>query len=159
MSVDLYERIWMWAAGVLIVLFLGTILVTTALHAGHPPSHIETVDPATLSKHPEFGEPGVALRSDGSVVVTLVAEMFAFTPDPIEVPVGLPVTFRMTSADVLHGFHVVGTHANAMLIPGYVTQFTLTFHQPGEHLITCNEFCGSAHHTMVSKLLVKEVTP
>ena len=154
MHVELYERIWMWAAGVLIVAFLGAILLTAATQAVHPPSHVETVDPTTLATHPEFGAPAVARRPDGSVVVTVVASMFDFGPD-IEVPAHAPVNFRLTSADVVHGFQIVGTNANAMAVPGYVRQFTVTFDAPGEHTIACNEYCGLVHHAMVGKLIVK----
>ena len=67
-------------------------------------------------------------------------------PDPIEVPANVRVTFRLTSPDVIHGFQVVGTNANAMAIPGYVTQFTVTFAGPGNTPIACNEYCGLMHH-------------
>jgi cytochrome c oxidase subunit II len=154
-QVALYERIWMWAATVLIVLFLGAIFVTAGAQAIQPPSHIETVDPTTLGSHPEFGAPVMTTRPDGSVVVPVVAGMFSFNPDPIEVPAHVRVTFRLTSMDVIHGFEVVGTNANAMAIPGYVSQFTVTFAKPGEYTIACNEYCGLMHHGMVGKLVVK----
>jgi cytochrome c oxidase subunit 2 len=159
MHVELYERIWMWAAGALIVVFLGVILVTAGLHATAPPSHIETVDPAALDSHPEFGEPGVTETPDGRLTAVVVASTFYYDPDPIEVPLGRPVTFRITSSDVIHGFHIVGTNANAMAIPGYVSQFTLTFARPGEYVITCNEYCGLMHHAMVGSLHVREAQP
>jgi cytochrome c oxidase subunit 2 len=149
----------MWAASALIALFLGAIFLMAGLHAVQPPSHIETLDPTKLSSHPEFGHPAVTVQPDGSVSVTVVASMFSFAPDPIEVPANRPVTFRITSADVIHGFEVAGTNANAMAIPGYVSQFTLTFPQPGEYVIACNEYCGLAHHTMVGKLVVKKEAP
>ncbi|MFZ3210195.1 MAG: cytochrome c oxidase subunit II [Terriglobales bacterium] len=159
MNVELYERIWMWAAGGLLLLFLGAIFLAAGLQAIQPPSHIETLDPTTLTTNPEFGTPAVKTRADGSVVVSVVAQMFSFSPDPIEVPANRPVTFRLTSADVIHGFEVVGTNANAMAIPGYVSQFTVTFKEPGEYLIGCNEYCGTMHHNMVGKLIVKKESP
>jgi len=155
MHVELYERIWMWAAAVLIALFLGAIVVTTAVQAVEPPSHVETVDPAALAANPEFAQPAVTTRPDGSVVVPVVTSMYAFAPDPIEVPAQVPVTFRVTSSDVLHGFQIAGTNANAMALPGYVSQFTITFPQPGEYTIACNEYCGLMHHAMVGKIVVK----
>lgn len=157
MNVELYERAWMWLAGALIVVFVGVIVSTAAMGAIAPPSHIETVDPTALDKHPEFSAPAVKTNADGSVTVTVVASMFSFNPDPIEVPVGRPVTFRLTSSDVIHGFEVVGTNANAMAVPGYVSQFTVTFAKSGEYTIVCNEFCGVMHHMMVGKLVVKPV--
>jgi cytochrome c oxidase subunit 2 len=81
--------------------------------------------------------------------------MYSFNPDPIEVPANRPVTFRITSADVIHGFEVAGTNANAMAIPGYVSQFTIMFNKPGEYLLSCNEYCGLLHHMMAGKLIVK----
>lgn len=159
MKVELYEKIWMWAAGLLVVLFLASIFLLAGLQAVEPPGHFETVDPQALAAHPEFSNPVVTRRPDGSVVVPVVAQTFAFTPDVIEVPAGRPVTFRLTSADVLHGFQVVGTNANAMAVPGYVTQMTITFERPGEHLIVCNEYCGTMHHNMVARLVVVEEAP
>jgi cytochrome c oxidase subunit 2 len=155
MSVNVYERLWMWGAGGLIVLFLAAISITAFTQAVQPPSHIETINPATLGDHPEFGDPQVRTRADGSVVVSVVAEMFQFRPDPIEVPVNTPVTFRITSGDVVHGFQIIGTNANAMAVPGYVSQFTITFSKAGDYDIACNEYCGLMHHAMVGKVSVK----
>jgi len=154
MHVELYERIWMWLATLLVALFLGVIVLMAGAQAVAPPGHMETVDPTTLATHPEFGKPAVTTRPEG-VFVTIVAQMFQFTPDAIEVPAGRRVTFRLTSADVIHGFEIAGTNANAMAVPGYVTQFTVTFPTPGEYVIACNEFCGLLHHNMVGKLIVK----
>lgn len=159
MNVELYERIWMWAAAALLLVFLGTIFLTAGMDAVQPPSHVETIDPTNLAAHPEFSNPGVTTRPDGSVVVTVVAQMFSFGPDPIEVPANRPVTFRVTSADVIHGFQFVGTNANVMVIPGYVNQFTFTFKKPGQYTISCNEYCGLLHHAMVGTLIVKEKSP
>ena len=154
MNVELYEKIWMFVAGVLLAVFLGVIVLMTGLEAVEPPGHIETVDPTTLSSNPEFGKPVVKAGSDGRVTVPVVASMFEFSPNPIEVPANRPVTFRLTSSDVMHGFEVVNTNANAMAVPGYVTQFTLTFTEAGEYVIACNEYCGLQHHNMVGKLIV-----
>ena len=41
----------------------------------------------------------------------------------------MPVTFRATSTDAIHGFVVGTTNANTMLIPGFVATFTTTFRQ------------------------------
>jgi len=159
MQVDLYERIWMWAAAAMIAAFLGAIAFAAGTHAIRPPSHVETIDPEAVYDSGEFGSPGVSTRPDGSVVVSMVAEMFIFDPDEIRVPAGKPVTFRITSPDVIHGFEVVGTNANAMVIPGYVTQFTITFPEPGERLVVCHEYCGLLHHEMQATLIVEETAP
>lgn len=155
MHVDLYERIWMWIGAGIVVLFLGSIVVPAVTAAVNPPSHVETIDPASLATNPEFSAGAIGKDADGRVVVSVIASMFSFGPDPIEVPANQPVTFRITSSDVIHGFDVVGTNANAMAIPGYVSQFSYTFTTPGEYLIACHEYCGTLHHLMVGKLIVK----
>lgn len=144
----------MWAAAVMVVLFLGVLAVSAGSQAIHPPSHVETIDPETLDDDPEFGNPGVTIRDDGSALVVGIAEMFFWDPDPIEVPAGVPVTFRLTSRDVIHGFLIPGTNANAMVVPGYVTEFTMTFDEPGERLVLCHEYCGVLHHEMIGYLTV-----
>ena len=111
MIVEFYERIWMWAAVGLLVIFLGTIILTAASDAVHPPSHMETVDPGGLAGDPEFGKPAVTMRPDGRVVVSVVAQLYSFAPDPIEVPANRPLTFRITSADVMHGFEIAGRNS------------------------------------------------
>ena len=155
MNVDFYERLWMWAATALIVMFLAAILIPAGVSAIHPSSHIETLDPTTLAENPEFAAGGVRTTDDGRVVVSVTASTFSFTPDPIEVPAGKPITFRLTSSDVIHGFQVIGTNVNTMVVPGYVSQTTVTFDKPGQYAIACHEYCGLFHHEMVGTLLVK----
>jgi cytochrome c oxidase subunit 2 len=156
MNVEFYEKIWMWLAVGVLVIFAGAVLLSAGAAAIQPPSHMETVDPQALRNYPEFASPAVRPQPDGTVVVSVLATMYSFSPDPIEVPANTPVTFRITSDDVVHGFEVVGTNANAMAIPGYVNQFTITFKKPGVYAIGCNEYCGLMHHNMVGKLIVKE---
>jgi cytochrome c oxidase subunit 2 len=158
MQVDLYEKAWMWIAAVLIAAFLGAIVVAAGSQAIRPPSHVETIDPEAVYDTEEFSSPGVRTTTDGRIVVSMVAEMFFFDPDEVRVPPGRPVTFRVTSPDVIHGIEVVGTNANAMVIPGYVTEFTITFDTPGEYLMVCHEYCGLLHHEMQGTVVVEEET-
>jgi cytochrome c oxidase subunit 2 len=156
MKVDVYERAWMWIAGVLIVAFLCAILVAAGVQAVRPPSHVETINPEEVYDSEDFSSTGVEVRPDGSVLVTMIAEVFFFDPSDVVVPAGKPVTFRVTSTDVIHGLEIVGTNANAMVIPGYVSEFTVTFHEPGEYLMVCHEYCGSLHHEMQGVVTVEE---
>lgn len=153
MNVALYEKIWMWAAGALIAVFLTTLVVGLTGSALQPPSHVETIDPAKVATDARFAQPGVT-EVDGRTTVIVVAAMFAFDPAEITVPANRPVTFRITSSDVTHGFQIVGTNGNTMVVPGYISQFTTTFREPGEYLIVCNEYCGLGHHIMSGKLIV-----
>ena len=157
MRVDLYEKIWMYAAAGIIVVFLASMGYTTLGRALQPPSHIETIDPAAVRTDEEFGSPGVTLHEDGSATVVIQAFMFAFLPLEIRVPRGRDVTFRMTSPDVIHGFQIVQTNGNTMVVPGYVSQFTTRFDRAGEYLIVCNEYCGVGHHVMSATLIVEDM--
>ncbi len=155
MHVELYEKLWLWAAGGLIVVTLGVIAFAAFAQGNQPPSHVETIDPRTALTDPRFAERGVAPNEHGGVTVTMVGMMFAFQPSEVRVPAGTPVTFRITSPDVVHGFQIVGSNANTMVVPGYVSQFTTVFNTPGEYLIVCNEYCGLGHHVMSGKLIVE----
>jgi len=84
----------------------------------------------------------------------VVARQFTFQPDPIVVPANSTVTFYVTSADVIHGFEVVGTNANAMVVPGEVSELTVKVEEPQEYGLICNEYCGAGHHVMEGKVNV-----
>jgi cytochrome c oxidase subunit 2 len=154
MNVPFYEKLWMWASGVLIVAFVVTIVIGLAGSALQPPSHVEMIDPTKVWNDPRFQSRSVTTTTEGATVV-MIAMMFAFQPAEIRVPAGKPVTFRMTSTDVIHGFSIVGTNGNTMVVPGYISQFTTVFRTPGEYLILCNEYCGLSHHLMSAKLIVE----
>jgi len=155
MKVHVYERVWLGASAVMIAGFLSAVVFSAVTHAVHPPSHMETVDPEKVWSHPDFSNPRVETRADGSMLVVGMAQMYSFQPDPITVKAGKPVTFRLTSPDVIHGFQIVGTNVNATIIPGYVTQQTVTFPKKGEYLVVCNEYCGLAHHIMQARVVVE----
>jgi cytochrome c oxidase subunit II len=155
MEVERYERYWMWAATGMLVLFIGAIVASAVTGSVHPPSHTETINPETLTIGGEFASPGVAVGPDGSVTVSMRAEFYVFQPTVVRVPAGRPVTFRITSADVIHGFQVVGTNLNLTVAPGYVSEVTTRFDTPGEYLVVCNEYCGLAHHLMQGSIIVE----
>src|SRR6201988_2033067 len=98
-----------------------------------PQSRVETIDPRTLHLGGEFIESnlGGALEPDGSVTVRAIAQQFSFTPQCILVPTATPITFRVTSADVVHGFLITGTAVNLMLVPGYISSLPVRFDTSG----------------------------
>lgn len=148
------ERRWAIIVG-LIMASLVAMMVFTGLHwAAMPPSRVETVDVRTLHIKGEFVENnlGSALDKDGRVIVRLVAQQYSFTPQCLLVPAGVPVTFRGTSSDAIHGFVVGRTNANTMLIPGFVSTFTTTFPKVGEQLMPCHEYCGIGHEAMWARV-------
>ena len=114
-----------WATAAVIILALLVVVATSAAlyHGAIPQSRVETADPRTLHLGGEFIESnlGSALEPDGSVTVRFIGQQYSFTPSCIVVPTNTPVTFRATSADVVHGFLIDGTNINLMLVPGYVS--------------------------------------
>jgi len=153
---DPLERRWVWislALAVVMGAMLGYFAVANNLH---PPSNVEPIDSSRLHLSEEFAEDnlGVKINPDGSVRVTLVAARYGFYPPRIEVPVDTQVTFRLASADVLHGVHVPDTNMATMIVPGYIAEVTTTFPRTGEYSLLCNEYCGLGHDSMWSRLVV-----
>jgi cytochrome c oxidase subunit II len=150
------ERRWAIIVGAIFVLLIAVMVFTGLKWAAMPPSRVETIDPRTLHVAGEFVESnlGTSIAPDGRVIVRLVAQQYSFEPQCIVVPAEMPVTFRGTSTDVVHGFIVGTTNANVMLIPGYVATFTTTFRRAGEHLMPCHEYCGTGHEAMWARVQV-----
>jgi len=150
------ELRWVVVVAIAVGLMIVVIVTTTLTNALHPPSNVETIDPATLHLEGEFVEANLGSREneDGSVTVRLVATQFAFVPRCLPVPAGRQVTLRVTSPDVLHGFLVAGTNVNTMVVPGYVAEVTTEFDEVGDHLMPCHEFCGLGHSQMWAVLRV-----
>jgi len=155
---DSLERKWIWLS--LIMAFLmGGVLGFYALASNiHPPSNVETIDSSRLHLTEEFAEDnlGVSSNDDGSLTVTMVAARYGFYPQRIVVPTDTRVTFRIASADVLHGVHVPNTNMTTMIVPGYVSEVTTSFPTSGEFSLLCNEYCGLGHDAMWSRLVVTE---
>lgn len=150
------ERRWTIVVAFILATIVAAMVVTGLHWSAMPPSRVETIDPRTLHVKGEFVESnlGTSVGPDGKVVVRLVAQQYSFHPPCILVPAGVPVTFRGTSTDVIHGFLVTGTNANVMLVPGFVATFTTTFSKPGEHLMPCHEYCGTGHEGMWNRVKV-----
>ena len=160
MQIHRYEAIWIAAS---ILLIVGWIATVTYGAVGPPGIEMvdaeggEVADPANPTASPNFRDPGVYAAGGDRFDVYVISRQFLFEPGtgtPIRVPAGSTVTFYITSADVLHGFQVVGTNLNVMVIPGQVTKVTVRFEEPRTYGILCNEYCGAGHHTMEGRLVV-----
>jgi cytochrome c oxidase subunit II len=111
-------------------------------------------DPATLHLQGEFVESNLGAAADpaGSITVRMIAQQYVFVPQCIVVPAGVPVRFRITSADAVHLLTFAGTDYGLKAVPGAITEATLTFAKPGEFKIPCHEFCGPGHYAMRGQL-------
>jgi cytochrome c oxidase subunit 2 len=150
------ERRWAMIS-IVIVTFMVVLAAFAGIHeAVMPQTRIETVDPRTLHVAGEFIESnlGSAVEADGSVTVRAVGQQYSFTPQCIVVPTDTPVTFRATSADVVHGFLIEHSNINTMLVPGYVSTMTTRFSTPAEVYMPCHEFCGVGHEGMWARIRI-----
>jgi cytochrome c oxidase subunit 2 len=150
------EHRWAGVAVAILVLLVAIATFAGAYHGALPQGQVETVNPRTLHLDGEFIESnlGSAVEPDGSVTVRAIGQQYSFTPACILVPADTPVTLRMTSADVVHGFLIGGTNVNLMLVPGYVSSLRTRFDAPGEHHMACHEFCGVGHEGMWARVKV-----
>lgn len=72
--------------------------------------------------------------------------------------VGETVEFRLTSGDVNHGFGIYDPDmrlvAQVQVMPGYTNKLHYTFTREGVYKILCMEYCGIAHHNMITEIKV-----
>lgn len=77
------------------------------------------------------------------------------------VAVDQPVEFRVTSADINHGFAIYDTEmhlvAQTQAMPGYTNKLNHTFKKKGTYKILCLEYCGIAHHDMMTEIKVGDL--
>jgi cytochrome c oxidase subunit II len=144
------EKRWVLLMVGMLLIMMIVIILTGIMGALHPSSNVEVIDPTTLHLQGEFVESnlGTAIEPDGTVTVRLIAQQYDFVPRCVQVPVGTPVKFRLTSADVVHGFLLPDTNVNTMIVPGFVAEVRTRFATEGEYTMPCHEFCGLGHHAM-----------
>jgi cytochrome c oxidase subunit 2 len=109
---------------------------------------------ATIASIPyAWAQPRAARQ--GALVVPVVARQFSFSM-PARLPADRPIEFRVTSADVNHGFGIYNPQgeliAQVQAMPGYTNVLYITFRVPGRYTIRCLEFCGVGHSAMVQVL-------
>ena len=155
MHIHAYEKLWLAASILLILLLIGSVTYGAvgpgvAMVADSQP----TVDAQALDEDERFSEPRVERVGENEYAAYVVAYQFGFEPSPIVVPEDSTVTFYVTSRDVIHGFEVVGTNANTMVVPGEVSELTVEVDGSEEYGLICNEYCGAGHHVMEGKVNV-----
>ncbi len=78
-----------------------------------------------------------------------MAESGGWTPSTIQAKAGVPIHLRLTSDDVLHSFAIGQSNTPAVdVLPGQMTEVTLTFDKPGTYIYYCTRWCGPNHWRM-----------
>ena len=87
--------------------------------------------------------------------VYLVARLWNFWPI-IELEQDKTYRLHITSMDYNHGFSLQPANINIQIVPGFEHVVKVTPNKAGTYSVVCNEYCGIMHHTMVSRLYVKQ---
>ena len=91
-------------------------------------------------------------------VIEVTGHQWYWDLSAAKIQAGVPVEFRVTSADVNHGFALYGPDgrivAQTQAMPGYTNTLLYTFDTPGKYRVRCLEYCGLAHHNMEAVLEV-----
>jgi mono/diheme cytochrome c family protein/plastocyanin len=78
-----------------------------------------------------------------------VAENGGWNPGTIKAKIGEPLHLKLTSDDVVHGFAVGQMNMEGVdVLPGKVTDITVTFDKPGIYTFFCTRWCGLNHWRM-----------
>lgn len=78
------------------------------------------------------------------------------TINELHIPVDRPVSFNLTSKDVIHSFFVPEMRVKRDLNPGAINRMWFEATKTGEFDIPCAELCGYAHYQMAATLVVLE---
>ena len=155
MHIHAYEKLWLAASILLILLLIGSVTYgAVGPGVAMVAADEDPIDSGGLDEDERFSEPRVEQVGENEYEAYVVAYQFGFEPNPIVVPENSTVTFYVTSRDVIHGFEVVGTNANTMVVPGEVSDITVETDEPQEYGLLCNEYCGAGHHVMEGKVHV-----
>jgi len=130
-----YEKIWLFAGVVMLVVFLATITTAAVVDGFVPPSRVQSIDPAKVSTTPPFDRPGLHRIANNQYEAYCVGHIFAWEPSKLAVPAGAHVTFYVTSTDVVNGFSIPKTGVNTMVSPGWVSSVAYTFAKPGASIV------------------------
>ncbi len=99
-----------------------------------------------------------AATVEDPIIVEVTGHQWYWEMGQTQIPSQQPVVFRVTSADVNHGFGIYDPDrrliAQVQVMPGYVNELAVRFEKPGTYWVMCLEYCGLVHHAMVTSLQV-----
>ena len=102
----------------------------------------------------------IARAGEPPQVIEAVGHQWRWALSADRVVAGREVEFRVTSADVNHGFGIYDADmrlvAQTQAMPGYTNRLRHTFARPGVYRVLCMEYCGLVHHNMVVEITATE---
>jgi len=107
--------------------------------------------------------PYVQLQTgEPEVKIDVTARTWSWELSSNQVPENKLVEFAVQTEDVTHGFGIYSPEGKLLVqtqvMPGYTSRLRYTFKTPGVYKILCMEYCGAAHHNMMSEITVGEVS-
>jgi cytochrome c oxidase subunit 2 len=96
-----------------------------------------------------------AAADEAPRTIAVSAKRFEFAPNQVTLKRGEPVTLRVTSEDVTHGFFSRQLKIDADLAPGQTVEVPLTPAAAGTYTIICDHFCGAQHGNMKLTVVVE----
>ena len=136
------------------------IRVNTTLGVLGPMEHIHLVNPAEQ----QGGYPGDRLPAEQ---VQVIARQWswefrypgaAVSSTELHLELDRPVTFRLVSDDVLHGFYIPAFRLKQDVIPGRAIDFTLTPTRLGRYRLRDSQFSGTWFATNQADVVVESPT-
>jgi cytochrome c oxidase subunit II len=100
-------------------------------------------------------------RASGVQIIEAKGYQWRWELSRSHVAVGEPVEFHVSSADINHGFAIYDPQmrlvAQTQAMPGYSNKLRHTFDKKGTYKVLCLEYCGIAHHNMMTEIKVGDV--
>ncbi len=110
---------------------------------------------ASLRPFPIVNQRG---QASAAQVINATGRQWSWELSQHQVRAGTPVEFNVTSVDVNHGFAIYGPNerivTQTQAMPGFTNRLLYTFEEPGKYRVMCLEYCGVAHHGMVTEFEV-----
>jgi cytochrome c oxidase subunit 2 len=97
-----------------------------------------------------------ARAQDEPRVIVITAKRFEFSPNQITLAKGETVKLQIKSEDVTHGLFVRPLGIDTEIVPGRVTELTVTPETAGTYRAICDHFCGAGHGGMKMTIVVEE---
>jgi len=164
-AINRRESIWLSLTGLWSLVIFGWMSAFTRIGEQNPIGETLKVDAEAYQEKVEAYKDAAGER-DGALVpdstdVYIAAYRFNWDATPVVLEAGTEYDIHLSSYDVQHGFSIRPEHAlskqmNFQVLPGYEWILPMTFDEPGEYHVVCNEYCGNGHRTMHGTVKVVE---
>ncbi len=92
-------------------------------------------------------------------IVQVRGAMWKWELSKDQLSIGKLIEFQLSSKDVNHGFGIYNSKGELItqtqVMPGYTNRLRHRFDKSGKYTVLCLEYCGYAHHRMITTFEVK----